>query len=410
MKKTTNKKSTAPAPVTPTDKAIAQGTIETTIATIETDAKRAAGEVVPEVVKENAAPDIFIASANANVWNQRSAKTGGESIVLRPTPETNCFGFEYVPVSLTRPNGRTSAFSILECSDTGTEVGKAFGSGYGLVNNSDFIKVIEAICGVLTAQGIKYTIATCGTLQGRERSFIGIRLAEGQDFTIGGRVFQSFLNCLNSIPSDSSCTVTFANNTFCVCCANTFAHVLQGKDNAKFHVAAKHTKNVKLNLAEIPVMLEAYFTGNQALFATLKQFAAIPCGIADAEKMFVAFLARTVGKVGNGELPANLTDKEPLSAKSHTALEKLVELHVRGKGNNGETVLDLFQAATEYYTHFSAGETKNPDKQFLSSEAGDGAKSKGEFFTWLLMATQAKSRWDAIARVGDTLLVNYRKK
>jgi hypothetical protein len=289
----------------------------------------------------------------------------------------------------------------LRCTDNGNLVGKPFAGSYSLLNNDSFIGVIETLVTVCEKLGLKPIIATTGTLMERERNFISIQLADNGTFKIGDREFQAFLNCLNSIPSNSGCTVTFANNTFCVCCRNTFAHALQCTDGTKFHAAIKHTKGMKTALADIPVLVESYLTGNQKLFATLGAFSVFPVTIADAENYFAAF----IGRDSKGEL----TDKSKLSTRSANIVEALKGLFVRGKGNKGETALDLFSAVTEYYTHFSAGDSDNKLKQYTSSEAGDGYVSKGEFYSWLVKHVQQSGQFQAIAKVGDTLLVNYRK-
>jgi hypothetical protein len=158
---------------------------------------------------------------------------------------------------------------------------------------------------------------------------------------------------------------------------------------------------MKANLADIPVLVDAYFSANEKLFANLKAFSVFPVGLVDAEEYFAAFLGR--GK--NGEL----TDKTELKARNANTVETLQGLFVKGKGNKGETALDLFSAVTEYYTHFSAGETEDKTKQLESSELGSGSVNKGEFYSWLVASIQDKSRFQAVARVGNTLLVNYRK-
>lgn len=311
--------------------------------------------------------------------------------------------FEYVPTPLFLGNGRKSNYAILTCSDNGAQVGKPFSpKTYSLLDNNGFIAIIEQIAGVLDSLGLKYRVATTGTLAGRERSFISLEIDANQTETIDGREFQAFLNCLNSIPSNQGCTVTFANNTFCVCCRNTFAKVLHNRDGAKFHAAIKHSKNMKAALNDIPVLVEAYFASNEALFEKLRYFNTFPVGLVDAENYFAAFIGR--------DIKGNLTDKTDLKTRSANIIDTLSNLFVKGKGNKGETALDVFQAVTEFYTHFSAGKSEDSTKQVESSEAGSGYVAKNEFYQWLVAHTQGKSNFDAVARVGNTLLTNYRSK
>lgn len=375
--------------------AIVTGEVEAIASAICDDSKRVEGEQ-PAADVNNTRETIADELTNAvATWNSKNVAP----IALRELSNVLA-RFEYVPEPL-MAGDKPSGYSILRCSDNGILVGKPFAGSYGLLDNSNFIGVIETICAVLEKMGLKYFVATSGTLMNRERSFISIQLLEYAKFEIDGREIQAFLNCLNSIPSNVGTTVTFANNTFTVCCRNTFAHALQCGDGSKFHAAIKHTSGMKAALNDVPRLVEAYIRGNEKLFNTLGAFSVFPVSLVDAEGYFAAF----IGRDAKGEV----TDKSKLSTRSTNIVETLKGLFVRGKGNKGQTAFDLFNAVTEYYTHFSAGESDNKLKQYTSSEAGDGLVSKGEFYSWLVKHVQDKTGVSSVARVGDTLLVAYRQ-
>lgn len=368
-------------------------------------AKAAEGDTVAQAavaalpIAEMELPNELTCTEDSGAWNRNESNIVPE-IKLRET--SNILArYEVVPAPLMVGNIKTR-FSILSCSDNGAIVGKPFAGSYGLVNNDAFIGVVETLCAGLDKLGVKWKVVTTGNLNNRERTFISIKIEAGQENIVDGREIKSFLNALNSIPSNSGCLVTFAENTFTVCCANTFAHCYNGESGSKLHIALKHSKGVLLRLDDVPLIVESYLTGNKELFAKLKHFAAFPVGLVDAENFFAAFIGR--------DLKGNLTDKTSLSTRSANIVETLQNLFVRGKGNKGETAFDLFNAVTEYFTHFSAGESSNPFKQMNSSEFGDGAKSKGEFFQWLLRYTADKGTFNGVAKVGETLLVSYRNK
>ena len=379
-------------------KDIATGNTESNIETVKADDIRADAQTGNEQAQAIVTTMPVIGGelyTSVKTWNSKDE----QEITLRGNRNILAT-FEYVPQAMLA-NGVDTGFKILQCSDNQKIVGKPFADSYGLVNNNDFIGVIESICAVLDSMGIKWKVTTTGTLQDRERSFISLGIDCASSVMIAGREFRAFLNCLNSIPSNQGCTVTFANNTFCVCCSNTFAAVLQNKDGAKFHAAIKHTKNVKAALQDIPVLIECYFAGNQALFSKLKYFSEFPVALTQAEQIFTAFISR--------DNSGNLTEKGELATRSANIIERLKELYLKGKGNSGETALDVFQAATEFYTHFSAGESDNETKQFNSSEIGVGYKTKNEFYQLLVKATQSTENFNAVARVGDIVLTNYKK-
>ena len=337
-------------------------------------------------------------TASWETWNCKGEDV--KPIVLRDASRSILARFEYVPEPLMAGAVKTD-WSILRCNDNGRLVGKPFAGSYGLLDNNGFMGIIETICAVLDKMGIKWSIATTGSLMDRERTFVSIKMEGFDSYQIDGREIKAFLNCLNSIPSNSGCTVTFANNTFTVCCRNTFAMALHNKEGAKFHAAIKHTSGMRAMLADVPVMVEAYISGNQELFANLKAFSEFAVDAPTAEGYFAAFIGRTA----KGEL----SDKVELTARSAGMVDTLAGLFTHGKGNKGRTAFDLFNAITEYYTHMSAGESDNKLKQYTSSEAGAGLVSKGEFYQWLVMHTQTAAGVQGVARVGDTLLINYRK-
>lgn len=398
---------------------IIDGSREATTETVKTDTIRAqigqeivatGQQTTPTPIVDTLLPregmeDQLTCIEESGAWNRH-----GNIVPEIKLRDASCIlsRFEYVSSPLLLPNGKASKYAALTCSDNGLEVGKPFNPAtYGLLNNDGFLSVIESILAGLDKLGLKYLVATSGTVQERERQFITIKIIGEDDKTklvIGGREFKQFLNCLNSIPSNSGCTITFANQSFCVCCRNTFAHALHGENGGKFHVAIKHTKGMKASLGDVPKLVEAYFTGNVELFKQLKAFSVFPVSIADAEKFFTAFL--------NRDAKGSLTDKTEVTTRSSNMSAMLQNLFagVTGsKTNMGRDALDLFSAVTEYYTHFSAGESDDKTKQFESSEFGNGLANKNEFFQWLIKATQEPAHWQAIARVGDTLLVNWRK-
>jgi hypothetical protein len=395
------------------------GNGEATDAVIATDAVRSLAQAGNEVaanitaqagnVAFSEAEDRLTCTESSYAWNR-----GGNTVPHIELRGANNLlaAFDYQPTPLIVMAGGKeikTPFHILTCSDDGKVVGRPFNpKTYSLLGNQKFLDVIGQITSQLDKMGLKWEVVTTGTLYNRERQFLTVRILEDSMTTLQldkNRKFCQFLNCLNSIPSNSGCTVTFANNSFCVCCRNTFSHCLHGADGTEFHVALKHTNGLAANLDDVPKLVECFFASNAALFANLKRFAAVGISTEDAEKYFAAFVGRIEGK------NEDLTDKAILSARAANTVETLKGLFVNGKGNEGKTVVDMFQAVTEYYTHLSAGESDNAWKQFQSSEVGTGADAKQSFYSWLVRSMQANSPrgFGAVAKVGDVILVASRK-
>lgn len=296
-------------------------------------------------------------------------------------------------------------FKMLVCSDNGQPVGIPFKDSYHVLGNRAFLDVIEGIMNALDGMDIKYRIATTGTLKNRGRVFLSIALEGFDEFQVGDRMFKAFLNCLNSV--DKSCSVVFANNTFCVCCSNTFASALKETDDTPFHAKIKHTKSMADSLKDIPKIVEYFISGNERILVNLTAFESIGCTLTQAEQVFAAFLAD-----GKGEAT--------LATRSLNMIETMKGLFNHGKGNNGETLLDLFSGATEYFTHQSAGkfdiEAAKAQggnglnmKQIESSEIGNGATQKQRFYALLCEMTEKGKLFDSVAKVGEHILVVSRK-
>lgn len=296
-----------------------------------------------------------------------------------------------------------SGLSMLVCTDDNKPLGTEDGAGrlafnpktYTVFRNEEMLGVIEQLLGQLDRQGVKWKIATTGSVGNRNKTFVSIRILDNAKFVVAGREFLEFIDCLNSF--NKSCNITFTNSSICVCCANTFRMALQDEKGA-FKVSIPHRKNAKLVVQDVPRIIGAAFSGREKFAKTLKHFSEISCKLEQAENIFAAFIGLE-GTENNGKL----------STRSANMVETLTGLFRNGKGNKGETLLDVFQAATEYWTHYSAGKTTDVSKQFESSEFGTGAQDKVRFFQALVGATESNAKLDGVARVGETILVAYRK-
>ena len=337
-------------------------------------------ETKPAVVK----PADLLTSSRA-VWNNHDnldvIPLHGERNVLTT--------YDYEPQVL-RIGEVNTDFKILTTSDEHLPVGVPYKDTYQVLDNGAFITVIESICQVLEGMGIKWTIATTGTLRNRGRVFIALALDGLDEFKVRDRVFNAFLNCLNSV--DKSCSVTFSNNTFCVCCSNTFSAALKPTADVPFQAKIKHTKGMQVALEDIPLLVEAWISGNEKIFAKLKAFHSFGMTLAEAENTFAAFLS--------GQRPDTL-----LKTRSLNIVDKLKGLFSRGAGNNGETALDVFSAVTDYYSHESAGKTDDPFRQMESSEIGDGQNKKESFFELLSEMTDKTEAFQGVCKIGEHVLI-----
>jgi hypothetical protein len=285
-----------------------------------------------------------------------------------------------------------SKWSILRTSDNGAEVGVPFDAkSYSVFTNAKRRDFLERMLGGLEKYGVKAAIKTAGTLRDRARQFVSIELGGLDKLEAGGRKINSFLSLLTAV--DKSLSFTLSNSTLTVCCANTFAMV-ENETGVPLYSKVKMTRNADFWIEEIPLIVESFVSGNEALLLKLNQWHSIGVNATQAEQIFAAWLA---------------DEGEPVSTRLANIIQRLKELHVNGKGNKGETALDCFNAVTEYYTHESAGDSNNILKQFENSEIGAGADSKADFFRYLTEAFVSSEKFEGVCKVGDSILVAYNK-
>lgn len=336
--------------------------------------------------------DYMTATHDAKIWHR--SYDAFESISLKDKSFA-LNNWEVVQSELLLPNKKGSGVFILTGSDDGQRIGKPFEETYSVFSNKDTVYMIEAIIAKLEKLGVHPEIVTSGSVENREKTFVTIKIPENEKFIIDGREFKLFLDILNGFGGKSK--VVLNNSNVCVCCANTYKMALHD-DSGAFRFSVPHRRNLKAMISEvvelIPAAFESSLKCNREFENHLKNFAQFPIGLTDCENVFAWFLGQSA---------------EPISTRTANQINRLQALFVRGKGNKGETAFDLFQAATEYYTHESAGESDDVTKQFDSSEFGSGAEKKQLFFSALCELVNSKEKFAAAGRIGETILLAYRK-
>lgn len=297
-------------------------------------------EVVPAITREN----IVLNSENPKGWD----------IITRPLFFDDC-----------KPSG----FSVLTCSDKPElTLGQAFNpETYIPLSNAQFLDLIFEAIG-----GTDHSIVSAGSVCARTKIFASVKLAGLDKFKAGGREFQPFLNFGSG--HGKAATLWINTSNICTVCDNTltfnYLHTIElikeGKEE-QIAVLRKHTKNLQISLPDIAKLIDKA-VGVQAEFQIeMDKAANVPCTQAQAERIYTGFVAPETA--------------EKLSARGRGIVDSMLSLFVRGAGNRGENMADLFSGATDYYSHESAGD--NRWKQFVSSEFGAGANRKQEFFSLL---------------------------
>ena len=263
-------------------------------------------------------------------------------------------------------DGKRKNVQILIASDDKKPIGLPFTESYIYNTTQRFWDTIHK-----ALEGVPFTVESAGSLKNRSRIFASVKVAE--DWKVGEREFKDYLTFLDSF--DKSISYESHYSSHCVVCANTAAMSIQDairrlneKDSNAFRSKARHSKNFVNNVDKVKKAVED-FIGVRALFkSALEEFSSKPITVSKARETFMGFVT-------------DEKTEEP-STRAVNTVERLGELFLSGKGNSGQTRLDLFSAATDFYSHESSG-GENKTKQWESSEFGNARVKKEEFFDLL---------------------------
>ncbi len=221
------------------------------------------------------------------------------------------------------------------------------------------VRLLALLEKAIEGQGL--TLESCGSVFNRGRVFLSFAMANAK-FQAAGREFKSFLNIGNG--NDMSSPLWVNTSNICTVCNNTFTANLS---DAGMIMSVKKTQFSDFKLADMGRAIAAMFKGQKEFAKTLGQLAGITCDEKTAREFFAGFTSPNCD--------------EPMSTRAENTVERLVMLFKGGAGNDGNDFSDVFQAATDYYTH-EAASAKGDDsanwKNFISSEFGAGKKAKME--------------------------------
>lgn len=276
--------------------------------------------------------------------------------------------------------GKPSGFDFI--TSGGNIVGKPIADSFQFLSNA---QVFDLVHDSLTKAGVRFQVESLGTYGARARRYISVRLSEFSKSTVGGRDFNLFLSVMDAL--DGSMSLQVRANSICVVCQNTFGFSL--KDKGEFSMGVKHTKAHEVKAESAGRIIEAFAASKKSFEKWLSAAHETPCNATQARNVFAGFAS------GN--------EPKELSARALGTVDRMGELFLRGKGNQGETFLDAFSAVTDYYTHESSG-GRGISQQVESSETGT-AKEKKEAFASLFMGRLPNGETfldrKAIARVAN---------
>jgi len=240
----------------------------------------------------------------------------------------------------------------------------------------------EWVSGLLT--GTEYNIQSVGMLWNRSFWFMSTELTELKNLSIGdGRDVKFQLNFSGGL--DRKVSPQAELSSIVAVCHNTI-NLSRTTGEVLFNERA--TKNFKTRLEAVKSEV-GKAVGMTAVFkAAMDNLAKNPCDQGKARAIFAGYVTP------DGE--------DKMSTRTQKAVKELVDLHLVGLGNRGETEFDLLNAYTQHLTHGGAESKVPAGRRFASSEFGNGADSKADFVK--VLTTERLIWFDDILFRGEKLL------
>jgi hypothetical protein len=235
-------------------------------------------------------------------------------------------------------------------------------NGYKVINNRDVINCMKE-----SFAGLDVTITTAGTLEGAKKFFVSVDIGDS-DLIINKDSFKAYVNFITG--HDGTLAMTAYDSVIRIVCMNTLMASRQAAGEVGFSVY--HTKNADLAMKNLPELFNAILKGRANLKEVMEYLEGNKCDHNDALAMAAGYFCLE-------------TDKAELSSRAMNAAQGIATLFTRGIGNKGETLYDLANGATEYWTSGEGtgkGKTSTADRTYRSV-MGSAATHKEAFVAML---------------------------
>jgi hypothetical protein len=246
-------------------------------------------------------------------------------------------------------------------------------TGYNPLENEVFFEALES---ALDRAGIKYEITTAGTLGNLAYFYFSLDLMGAPIKGARGEDLKAYLSGVTS--HNGVLVPRFKDSWTRPVCMNTVQGML--RETSALDVVGKHTANGLESIENMAQIVESFFTGTERLekeiFPRLQSQEA------------TVFEMREIA-AGYFALPA-LENKKSVSdftfsTQARNAIDGIVTLARHGAGNAGETLYDLFNGATDYWSNGSGvgSEKVSMRKKVYKARFGAAAEHKTAFSEYL---------------------------
>lgn len=240
-------------------------------------------------------------------------------------------------------------------------------------------------------KGIPCTVTSAGTLGAGKYFYSTIALEGEEGFSVGKDKFLAYFNVITS--HNGTLALEAYDSLVRIVCMNTLRWSRSAKGELNFKVY--HTAGARMAITNMGEIVNQILSGRKEFVNQMGYLQSVPCNLSLAMELIAAWLSG--GK----------KDYE-LSTQAKNRVDDVALLFVKGKGNNGENLYDLFNGVTEYFTHGNGtGKKGTVISKWVRSEFGKAAEDKREFVNFLM---QGENGLKEQAKIGRELLKAYALK
>lgn len=261
------------------------------------------------------------------------------------------------------------------------------GKDYSVITNESVLGAVEK---AIADHGLDARLCTAGTVRSGRHFFLSLQQSENSVEFQAGDKWEFYLNLTTSHDGTDSLNAYLCS--FRTVCYNTLRAGLDGADS---RVRIYHTKNAQLQMDSLPEILVAMRNQQDETVEALAYLSGIKCDIVRARRIVSGYFAGLQGAAKDGGTK--------FSTRTANTVDGILATYRGGKGNRGETLYDLLNGVTEFYTHGDgSGQTGSRGDKAFRSEFGGAAEHKERFMGLL---RNAESREAAESR-GALVSVN----
>jgi hypothetical protein len=202
-------------------------------------------------------------------------------------------------------------------------------SGYKVISNPEVWKCMEE-----SLKDLDATITSVGTLEGGKKFFISVTIGDSE-MIINKDKFKFFLNFVTS--HDGTITMVVYDSAMRIVCMNTLRWSMNNQNKGALNFRVTHTKNASLALTNLPELINSIMKGRAELKDVMEYLETCKVDSKDAIAMAAGYFAETTGT-------------KELSTRSMNAVNEISTLFTRGIECHGQSLYDLANAVTEYWT------------------------------------------------------------